>query len=250
MYVLAQTSGTDFVVALIVIVAGFVLGSIFAAIVRRIANGSSREIVMSSAGAIATLAFSLTLIAALIAALGIVNNAALEQLGTDVALFMPRLLSAAIVLIVGNIVGSIVETGIARSLGHVSAELRERVPSIVKFAIQGFVVVIAANQLGIDTTIISVVVASIFFGIALSLALLAGLGGRGVAEQVAAGRALRRELSVGDTVRLGDLQGEVSAIGSTSTQITNRNDVVFVPNSDFLDSPIEIIDAAPDDETT
>ena len=248
MFVFAQTSGTDVIIALVVIVAGFVLGSIVAAITRKLTSGASRETISASAGALATLGFSVILIVALVAALGIVNSAALEQLGTDVALFMPRLLSAAIVLIVGNIVGALVETGVERSLGHVSAELRQRVPSLVKWTIQGFVLVIAANQLGIDTTIITVVVASVFFGIALALALLAGLGGRGVAEQVAAGRALRRELSVGDIVRLGDLQGEVSAIGSTSTQITSHQDIVFIPNTEILESPIEIIDAVPGDD--
>ena len=243
MLFLAQTSGTDALIALAVIVGGFVVGSLAAAIARRVASSSSSETVQSSAAALATLAFSILVIAALVAALGIINEAALDQLVSDIITFMPRLLSATIVLIIGNIAGAIVETGVARSLGHVSAELRQRVPLIVKWVIQAFVLVIAANQLGIDTTIISVVVAAVSFGIALSFALLAGLGGRGVAEQIAAGRALRRQLKIGDTVRLGELHGEVKAIGSTATQITSHSDVVFVPNKEFLNSSIEILHA-------
>ena len=199
----AQTSATGALIALLVIVGGFILGSLAAALARRIATRSGSEHITTAASAIATLVFSLILIAALIAALGIINQEALEQLVDDFIEFIPRLLAATIVLIIGNIVGALAEAGVERSLGHVSAELRQRVPPIIKWTIQGFVLVIAANQLGIDTTIISVVVAAVFFGLALAGALLAGLGGRDVARQVAAGRALRRELKVGDSISLG-----------------------------------------------
>ena len=85
-----------------------------------------------------------------------------RQLSRDLVTFLPRALSAAIVLIMGNIVGALAETGVERSLGHVSPELRRRVPSLVKYGVTGFAVIIAANQLGIDTTIITVAVAAIF----------------------------------------------------------------------------------------
>lgn len=243
MTLLAQTD-TSALAALAVIVAGFVLGSLAAAIARRLAGNKARpEVIQTSAGALATLAFSLILISALVIALGIIQQSALDQLSTDVVRFLPKALSAAIVLIIGNIIGAVAETGVARSLGHVAPEVRRRVPVLVKYSITGFGVVIAATQLGVDTTIVLVAVASLFFGIALALALLAGLGGRAVAEQIAAGRALRQELTVGDTIRVGTAEGEIRAIGSTATQITGAHNVMLVPNIDLLTSEIEIVQA-------
>lgn len=243
MNVLAQTD-TRAIAALVVIVAGFALGSLAAWLARRVAGReSSPEAIQTSAGALATLAFSLILIASLVIALGIVQQTALDQLSTDVVRFLPRALSAAIVLIVGNIIGAIAEAGVARSLGHVSPEVRRRVPVVVKYAITGFALVIASTQLGVDTTIVLIAVGSIFFGLALTLALLAGLGGRAVAEQIAAGRALRHELTIGDTVRVGFAEGEIRAIGSTSTQLTSANEVTLVPNTEMLTAKIEIVQA-------
>lgn len=240
---LAQTD-TSAIAAIIVIVAGFVLGSLAAALARRVAGNERRpEAVQTSASALATLAFSLILIASLVIALGIVQQTALDQLSQDVVRFLPRALSAAIVLIIGNIIGAIAEAGVARSLGHVAPAVRRRVPGMVKYAITGFALVIASTQLGVDTTIILVAVGSLFFGVALSVALLAGLGGKPVAEQIAAGRALRHELSIGDTVRVGLAEGEITAIGSTSTQITGAKDVVLVPNTEMLNAKIEIVQA-------
>ncbi len=245
MIVLAQAS-ENAIPALIVIAVGFVLGTLAAAAARRFASGDKRpEAIQTSAGAIATLAFSLILIAALVAALGMINDDALSQLSRDVVTFLPKVLAAAIVLIIGNIVAAVLQTGAARSLGHVSQSLRDRVPVLIKAVVMGFSLVIAANQLGVDTTIVLVAVASIFFTIGLSVALLAGLGGRPVARQIAAGRALRRELTVGDTVRVGNAEGEISAIGSTSTQITNAHTVTLIPNVDLLNGHLEIIQAVP-----
>lgn len=230
--------------ALIVIAGGFLLGSFAAGLTRRITQSDRRpEVVQSSAGAIATLMFSIIFIAALVIALGIINEAALTQLTRDVVMFLPRALSAAIVLIIGNIVAAVLQTGAARSLGHVSQNLRNRVPSVLKGVVMAFSAVIAANQLGVNTNIIVVAVAAIFFTLGLATALLAGLGGQPVARQIAAGRALRRELSVGDSVRVGELEGEISAFGSTSTQITNAHRITLVPNSELLNNSFEVIQA-------
>lgn len=240
----AQSGDSNAIPALIVIAVGLVVGSLAAATARRIMSSEKRpEQLQASAGALSTLVFSLILIAALVTALGLVNEAALTQLSQDVVSFLPKVLSAAIVLIIGNIVAAVLQTGAERSLGHVSQNLRDRVPVIIKVVVTGFAIVIAANQLGVDTTIILVAVASIFFTIGLSVALLAGLGGRPVARQIAAGRALRRELTVGDTIRVGNAEGEISAIGSTSTQITSAQKVTLVPNEELLNSHLEIIQA-------
>ena len=243
---LAQSGPPTALVALAVIVGGFILGSIAAAISRKITSRPGQpEIIQTSAGAIATLCFSIMLIASLIIALGIINEQALDQLMTDSVLFLPKVISAAIVVIVANIIANLAEAGVTRSMGHVSPTLRQRVPMVVKATIVGFALIIAANQLGVNTTIVLIAVAALLFGLALAAALLAGLGGRPVAEEVAAGRALRRELKVGDTIRVGTIEGDVAAIGSTSTQITSANNVTLIPNSQILGQWFEVLGDSP-----
>lgn len=234
-------------IAVGVIVAGFVLGSLAAALARRFASAESRpEGIRNSASAVATLAFSVVLIAAMVTALGLLSRSSLDQLSDDLLDFLPKLLSAAIVLIMGNIVGAIAEAGVARSLGHVAPAVRKRVPGLVKWAIFGFAMIVAANQLGIDTTIITVAVQALFFSVALAVALLSGLGGRDVAAKVAAGRALRQQLNVGDAVKFGDVDGIIAAIGSTSTQVTTADQVLLVPNDEALASTLWVIPADDD----
>ncbi len=244
--VVAQISSADALVAAALVGVGFILGSVAAGIARRLASREANpSVIQSSSSSLATLAFSIVLIASLIAALGVINSAALDQLLTDVALFLPRVISAAIVLIIANIVGNLAEPAIAQSLGHVSHVIRQRVPSLVKSLIMGFAVVIAANQLGIDTNVVLIAVGALFFGIALAAALIAGLGGRPVAEEIGAGRAIRRELKVGDVVRIGHVEGEVTALGTTSTQITSAQRITLVPNTEILGQWVEVIQDQP-----
>jgi len=168
-FVVAQSSGSDAIAALVVIAAGLTFGSLAAAVARNMTSSAKRpEALRASSGAIATLFFSVIVIIALVIALGIVNEAALTKLSEDVVSFLPKVLSATIVLIVGNIIGAFLEAGVARSLGHVTPAVRDRVPMLLKALVTGFAVVIAANQLGVDTTIISIAVAAIFFSAGLS----------------------------------------------------------------------------------
>ena len=55
---------------------------------------------------------------------------------------------------------------------------------------------------------------------------------------------MRRDLKVGDTVRIGRLEGDVVAIGSTSTQITNAQRITLIPNSEILSQWVEVVQDA------
>lgn len=240
--IVIATSGTSAIVATAVVVVGFLLGSVAAAVTRKAASaeGRSRPIA-ESAAALATLAFSIVLITALVVALGIVNRAALDQLTSDTVGFLPRILSALIVMIMGNVLAALAETAASRALGAVTPEVRERVPLVVKWGIRVLAVVIAADQLGIDTTIVNIAVAALLFGFGLAAALLAGLGSRSVAEQIAAGRAVRRSIVAGSSIRVDGMTAEVVTVGSTATTVRVDGGTRLIPNRTLLESVVELL---------
>lgn len=236
-----ETGGNPWV-ALAIVVGGIAIGVIAARIVNTVLSGESRpRLVRSIASAVSALVFSVVLIAALITALGVVSPSALDQLQDDFVGFIPEVLAASIVLVVANVIAQLLETAANGALVHASPIVRRRLPPLLRYAVLGFAGIIAANQLGVDTTIVTVVVASLFFGLALAAALLAGLGGRNVAAELAAGRALRQVLSVGDTVTTEHVEGIVAAIGSTTTQITATDRVVLVPNAELLSLTMVVV---------
>ncbi len=240
---------TKWIVALIAIVVSLIVGIIASRIVRATMSKENRpESVRAVAKSVASLVFSLCLIIGLVVALGVVNETALEQLPKDVVAYIPRVLSAAIVLIGANIIGALVTTVLEQSLGHVSATMRRRVPAIVRGVITAFAVLIAAAQIGIDTEILTLAVAAIFFSIGLTAALVAGLGSRDVASELAAGRAVKRIVNPGDMVAYGTTAGRVINLHSVGLELeTGEGQTIVVPHSNLISQAVHIARAEPID---
>ncbi len=238
---------TKWLIALSAIVISLIVGIIASRVIRVMMSKENRpEVVQAVAKAVASLVFSVCLIIGLVIALGVVNETALEQLPKDVVAYIPRVLSAAIVLIGANILGAIVTTILEQSLGHVSTTMRRRVPAIARGLITAFAVLIAASQIGIDTQILTLLVASIFFSIGLAAALVAGLGARDVAAELAAGRAVKRLLQPGDLVAYNDTAGRVINMHSVGLEIeTGEGQTIVVPHSDLLSEAIHISRSEP-----
>lgn len=229
--------------AAIAIGAALVVGSIAAGAVRRALGDQRRpEGLRNSAAAIASLVFSVAIIAGLITALGFVNRESLDTMPKQLVEYIPRALSAAIVLIAANVVSSFASTAIERSMGHASPSVRAKVPMIVKGVVIGMASLIAANQLGVDTTIITIAAASLFFSLGLAAALMTGLGSRKVSGEIAAGRALRQLVGPGDHVHVGTVAGTLVKVHVVATEVVGVDGQVhLVPNSHFLDQTLQLV---------
>jgi small-conductance mechanosensitive channel len=228
--------------AAVAVVAGLAVGGILSRLVRSLlARPRRTEALRNSAGAIASLVFSLAVIIGLVTALGIVNRESLDTLPEDLVDYIPRALSAAIVLIVANVTATFVVAAVERSLGHVSSTIRSRVPPILRTTIVFAGVLIAANQLGVDTTILTLAAAAVFFGVAAAVALIAFAGSRQVSAEVAAGRALRRLLHIGDRIETAGVTGAIVELHGVGAEVeTAEGRRVIVPYSSLLEGTIGI----------
>ena len=230
--------------------AGLVVGAIAARIARNALGRSSRDAIRGAAAAVGSLVFSVIFIIGLVVALGFVNPDSLDTIPADLVDFLPRALAAAIVVIGGNVVATIARTTTQRALRGTGPAERFG-PVVVRAIVLAFAVVLGAAQLGIDTTIINIAAAAILFGTAATMALLVGLGGRRVAGEVAAGRAWRKSLEVGDRVKAsglpgGEVDGVVVGIRPTSVELDCAGRSLLVPNSQLLDVVVERIRPADD----
>lgn len=232
----------DWISAGIAAGSGLIVGVIAARLVRNSLVKSGREAISAVAAPIASLVFSTLFIIGLIVALGIVDPDSLDTIPDDILDYLPRVLAAAIVAIGGNVVASLARTATQRALRGTGAE---RIgPTVVRLTILAFALIVAAAQLGIDTTIINIAAAALLFGVAATMALLVGLGGRQVAGEIAAGRAWRTSLAVGDRVRASgvagsEVDGIVVEIHPTTIELDCAGRSVLVPNSQLLDVVVE-----------
>lgn len=232
----------EWIAAGIAVAAGFVVGTFVSAVVRRMLAKETRpELLQRLAEPVANLVFSLAVVVGLVVALGIVKPDALDTLPTDLVNFLPNLLVGFIVVIVGNAAAGLAEGAVAQSLSRSGAGAQKFVPKGVRAAILVASLILAANQVNIDTTIITITVAAVLFSVGLAGALMVGLGSRAVSGEVAAARALRQLLRAGDVVTLDGIRGTVVHVHSTATELELSGGVRhLVPNSSFLASTVEI----------
>ncbi len=191
--------------------------------------------------AVASMVFSLVLVVGLLIALGIVRAESLEELRDDAIKYLPRALSAMIVVILGGVVGTLASTAAQQSIGLSLGRAGEQIPALVKAVVMAFAVILAASQLGIDTTVINIVVAAIVFGISLAFALVVGMGSRPVATEIASGRALRRLVGPGDTVESNGVSGRIVALHATAVEVESADAIRLIPNTLLLDEDFSVV---------
>jgi hypothetical protein len=232
----------DWILVIAALVGGLIVGVIASRVVYAIVGSPKRpEPIQNVAKPLASLALSVGIVLGLVVALGIIQPESLDNLKTEAIAFIPKLMTAAIIVIAANVLSSFATTAMAQTLGRLPAQTQRQANSIVKGSIVTLAALLAVSQLGINTDVVNLGVAAVFFGIAASLTLLVGLGGNGVAREVAATRALKRLISQGDTVSIGDSRGVVVAIHPTAVELSRSSgETILIPSSRFVRQSIGI----------
>ena len=226
----------EVVIGLGLAVGGLILGSILAPLTRRWLSARPQEAVRESARSAGSFVFGLCIAVGLVGALGVASPDSLKPLPGDIAKFVPRAVVAGLLVITGRIVAGVVVTAVGRAMLRATGRQSKGALRTVEVTIIALVALVAAGQLGIDTTILNILVAAIAFGGALALALLIGTGGREVSGEIAAGRAIARYVAVGDSVAVGEL----SALQPTVVVLDTAQGSVAVRNSVLHAGPITI----------
>ncbi len=224
------------------LVGGILLGNILGRITHHYLSGEGQpEPIRDAAKPLSSLVMYGFVIAGLMAALGIVQPDALAEIPKDLIAFLPRVLSAAIIVIGANVVTSFVQAALRPMLGRSNARVQRQANLAVKVLIVGMATVLAVTQIGIDTTIVNIVLGALFFGLAASMTLLVGLGGQAVAKEVASSRAVRRLVSEGDQVSVGSITGTVVAVRPTAVEILDVSGAItLIPSSRFVGEPLTV----------
>jgi hypothetical protein len=160
-------------------------------------------------------------------------------------LFLPRLLVALALVVAGAIIAQLVADRVDRLATQMA--IAGPVGRIAHISIFTIFFVTALAQVGISTSVLVIVVVIVLAATALTLALAFGLGSREMARQVTAGRYVTGVFSVGQTIGVGGIRGEIVALESAATVLrTDEGRMLRVPNHLLLESVVTLDQAPPD----
>lgn len=230
----------EWIAAAIAVVAGIVIGQIAGRIVRRVLSHQRQpEAIRQVAGSIGGFVLALCIAAGLVTAVGIVSPDQLETMPRGLVNYLPRVIVAGIMILIGNVAASVIGLVVGRSLHQAAGEERPGPVKIVKGVVVGAAVILAVGQLGVDTTIVNLAVAALLFTAGLTFTLLTASGGRDVARNVAAGRYVRRIVPVGAEL-VSPVAGVVVKLHPATVEIRRADGVtVHLPSAELLAAPIE-----------
>jgi hypothetical protein len=102
----------------------------------------------------------------------------------SILLFLPHLFLALVIVVIGTLLATMIGGLVESSLSKMKAMNPKLLALITRYAVLGFTVIAAVNQLGIATNLINIMFTGLIGSIALAFALAFGLGGQSVASEI------------------------------------------------------------------
>ncbi len=165
-------------------------------------------------------------------------SAAMEQ----IVAYIPKLLVATVVVVVGLLVATFLRGVIATSADRVGLSYAEHLANGCYYVLALMTFIAAFDQLGIEFALLKQLILIAFGALAVGFGLAFGLGGRDVMAGILAGYYARQRFHAGDHIAVGNMEGTVREVGPVATIIETHEDGLLsrhsVPNTKVLNEAV------------
>lgn len=155
------------------------------------------------------------------------------------ALYLPKVFAAGLVLLAGVLLAQLAASLLRGAAEGVGLEYANSLGRIAQAMVIIISISVAIGQLEIKTDLLNNVIAIILVSIGLAIALAMGLGSRDIARQILSGIYVRELFEVGQTVRIGEIEGQIEEIGTVKTiLLTDSGEMVSLANRLLLEQAV------------
>ena len=155
------------------------------------------------------------------------------------SLFVPRVFGAVLIIVVGIVMGNLARGAMTATAAGSSFGMG--LGKIVRLSIIAAAILIAVAELGVDiallTAIFSVALAAFLGGFALAF----GLGARTAISNIIGGHYLRQTFELGQTVRIGGVEGTIAEMTATAVVINVPEGRMIIPAKQFGEMPAMMV---------
>lgn len=191
---------------------------------------------------IGSIVFWLLMCVFLMAGFNILGLQAVSDAMQEIVHYIPKLLVATVVVVVGLLVATFLRGVVATSADRVGLSYAEHLANACYYVFAVLTFVAAFNQLGIQFELLQNLILIAAGSLAVGFGLAFGLGGRDVMAGILAGYYLRQRLHSGDHVTVGNMEGTVREVGPVATIIETDEDGLLnrrsVPNTKMLNEAV------------
>lgn len=182
--------------------------------------------------------FWLTMCVFLAAAFNILGLDAVSAAMERIVAYIPKLLVATVVVVVGLLIAGFLRGVVATSADRVGITYAQTLADAVYYVLALMTFIGAFDQLHIEFGLLKELILLAAAGLALGCGLAFGLGGRDVMAGILAGYYLRQRMHAGDRIHVVGLDGTVREVGPVATVIETEEDGLLnrhsIPNTKML----------------
>nr|CAA6823212.1 MAG: Unknown protein [uncultured Thiotrichaceae bacterium] len=164
----------------------------------------------------------------------------LVEITQTFVLFLPKLIIAIIIVVIGLVIANALRKNIANSESRLGLTSTKTVGNLVYGLTAAVTVVVALNQLELDTRLLHTVLITFIASICAAIALAVGLGGRDLAHNLLAGFYARESFKPDQRMTFGEYDGKLVEVRAQNTVIElNSGEQVSIPNSHLFQHTVK-----------
>ena len=189
-----------------------------------------------------TIVFWLLMSVFLMAACNILELPSVTNAMENVVNYIPKLLVASVIVVVGLLLSSFLRGVIATSADRVGISYAQQLATACYYLLAMMVFIAAFDQLAIKFELLNYVILIAFGAVAVGFGLAFGLGGRDVMGGILAGYYVRQRMQTGDQVNISGFEGTVREVGPVATVVESNEDGLLhrhsIPNVKMLNEAV------------
>jgi small-conductance mechanosensitive channel len=173
--------------------------------------------------------FWLTILFFIVAAADILELNIFVKWLSELVEYFPSLVAGALIILAGLIIGSLARDLVEAAATTARISQSQLLGKTVYVTILTLAIMIGINQIGIDTTLLLVMVTTILAMTLGGLALAFAMGSRNHVANIIAARELRHHYRPGDTVHISEITGKIIDITGSKIIVDSGTEKVMIP---------------------
>lgn len=159
----------------------------------------------------------------------------------SLSLLVPRVLAAILIIVAGLVIGNVARGGVTAAAAGAGTSFAPALGQIVRVAIIVAAFLIAVAELGVDITLLTAVFSVALAALLGGFAIAFGLGARTAISNIIGSHYLRQTFEVGQTVRVGGIEGTIAALTPTAVVLDVPDGRMIVPAKQFGEEPSMLV---------
>lgn len=177
-----------------------------------------------------------------VAATSVLGIPEISQLMSDIFTFIPNLVVALIVLILGTLLADGLRKFLYTALQSLGISSAGLIASFLFYFLFINIIIVALSQAKIDTSFLSQNISIIIAGIAAAFAIGYGLASKDVMSNMVASFYSKDQFQIGDNITLDGVRGVISELTKSTLTIKTETGKVVFPLSQAINQKVEFHD--------